>query len=380
MDVERAGAALSDRPPRWPTVGAPSPRWNAGGDSPAGAQAPAVRSRPSVRGRAATVPYAELHCHSNFCFLDGASHPEELVDEAARLGLEALALTDHDGFYGDRALRRGGPRRRPADRLRHRAHAWAGPRPASGGLFRSEEATATGQVDTGSRFPDPRGLPDPAGNHLVLLADGPPGYARLARALSLGHLAGEKGAPQFTLADLADATTRRASLVRAHRVPQGRRAGRAVRPTVRRPRAASCNGWSRRSGATGCSVELWDHGDPLDSARNDALAELAAPATTCSCVATNNVHYAAPAATASWPRRSPPCGPAAASTSSTRGCPPRPAPTCARGAEQDRRFARYPGVVERGRRARSGGRRSTSRSSRPTCRRSRAPTASSTTR
>ena len=47
-----------------------------------------------------TAPYAELHCHSNFSFLDGASHPEELVAEAARLGLDALALTDHDGLYG----------------------------------------------------------------------------------------------------------------------------------------------------------------------------------------------------------------------------------------------------------------------------------------
>ena len=46
------------------------------------------------------MPYAELHCHSNFSFLDGASHPEELVEEAVRLGLHALALTDHDGFYG----------------------------------------------------------------------------------------------------------------------------------------------------------------------------------------------------------------------------------------------------------------------------------------
>ena len=44
--------------------------------------------------------YAELHCHSNFSFLDGASHPEELAEEAARLGLAALAITDHDGFYG----------------------------------------------------------------------------------------------------------------------------------------------------------------------------------------------------------------------------------------------------------------------------------------
>ena len=49
---------------------------------------------------ASRVHYAELHCHSNFSFLDGASHPEELVEEAARLGLAALALTDHNGFYG----------------------------------------------------------------------------------------------------------------------------------------------------------------------------------------------------------------------------------------------------------------------------------------
>ena len=46
------------------------------------------------------VGYAELHCHSNFSFLDGASYPEELVAEAARLELGALALTDHDGLYG----------------------------------------------------------------------------------------------------------------------------------------------------------------------------------------------------------------------------------------------------------------------------------------
>src|SRR3990172_1853009 len=44
--------------------------------------------------------YAELHCHTNFSFLDGASHPEELAEEAARLGLAGLAITDHDGMYG----------------------------------------------------------------------------------------------------------------------------------------------------------------------------------------------------------------------------------------------------------------------------------------
>src|SRR5215510_8166965 len=46
------------------------------------------------------MSYTELHCHSAYSFLDGASHPEELAARAAELGYEALALTDHDGVYG----------------------------------------------------------------------------------------------------------------------------------------------------------------------------------------------------------------------------------------------------------------------------------------
>ncbi|HEY7699788.1 MAG TPA: PHP domain-containing protein, partial [Vicinamibacteria bacterium] len=44
--------------------------------------------------------YVPLFCKSNGSFLEGASHPEELVEEAHRLGLRALALTDRDGVYG----------------------------------------------------------------------------------------------------------------------------------------------------------------------------------------------------------------------------------------------------------------------------------------
>ncbi|HXI45312.1 MAG TPA: PHP domain-containing protein, partial [Candidatus Acidoferrales bacterium] len=44
--------------------------------------------------------YAELHCHTNFSFLDGASTAEDLVARAVELGLPALAVTDHDGLYG----------------------------------------------------------------------------------------------------------------------------------------------------------------------------------------------------------------------------------------------------------------------------------------
>src|SRR5271170_3362311 len=46
------------------------------------------------------ISYAELHCWSNFSFLQGASHPEELIQRAVELELPAIALTDRDGLYG----------------------------------------------------------------------------------------------------------------------------------------------------------------------------------------------------------------------------------------------------------------------------------------
>src|SRR3954451_24357653 len=46
------------------------------------------------------MPYVELHLHSCYSFLDGASHPVEIAGEAARLGHTTLALTDHDGLHG----------------------------------------------------------------------------------------------------------------------------------------------------------------------------------------------------------------------------------------------------------------------------------------
>jgi error-prone DNA polymerase len=57
--------------------------------------------RPTAEHRApSTASYVELHAHSAYSFLDGASLPEELVARAAELGYDALALTDHDGVYG----------------------------------------------------------------------------------------------------------------------------------------------------------------------------------------------------------------------------------------------------------------------------------------
>src|SRR5699024_2470680 len=115
-------------------------------------------------GGSARVPYAELHCHSNFSFLDGASHPEELVEEAARLGLDAVALTDHDGMYG---------------------------------VVRFAEAAAEVGMRTvfGTELslglPGPQnGIADPAGEHLLLLAKDVDGYANLCAATTDGLLAG----------------------------------------------------------------------------------------------------------------------------------------------------------------------------------------------
>src|SRR5215218_9912557 len=71
-----------------------------GGDSPAWSRKRGAYRAGAAAPASATVPYAELHAHSAYSFLDGAVHPGELVEEAARLGLSALALTDHNGFYG----------------------------------------------------------------------------------------------------------------------------------------------------------------------------------------------------------------------------------------------------------------------------------------
>jgi len=53
-----------------------------------------------MTGEMAVPLYLPLWCKSNGSFLEGASHPEDLVDCAAELGLPALALTDRDGVYG----------------------------------------------------------------------------------------------------------------------------------------------------------------------------------------------------------------------------------------------------------------------------------------
>ncbi len=65
---------------------------------------PPPKRQPSLSVQAAVPtsvrPYAELHCRTNFSFLEGASHPDELVQQAAELGYAALAITDRNSLAG----------------------------------------------------------------------------------------------------------------------------------------------------------------------------------------------------------------------------------------------------------------------------------------
>ena len=71
-----------------------------GGDSVAWSRHRPAYVAPALIRPTHTVPYAELHAHSSFSHLDGASLPEEMVEAGVEHGLNALALTDHNGMYG----------------------------------------------------------------------------------------------------------------------------------------------------------------------------------------------------------------------------------------------------------------------------------------
>lgn len=132
-------------------------------------------------------PYAELHAHSAYSFLDGASSPQELVAEAARLGLRAIALTDHNGLYG--VVRFAEAAAELAAEGQHVATVFGA------------ELSLGASVSARARTEDP----DPPGPHLLVLARGPEGYRRLSRQIAAAHLAGEKGRPRFDLDALTEA-------------------------------------------------------------------------------------------------------------------------------------------------------------------------------
>ena len=124
--------------------------------------------------------YVELHLHTAFSFLDGASHAEDLIARALELGYDALAATDHDGLHG-------------AMEFAQAAHA-AGIRPITGA-----ELT----------------LLD--GSHLTLLATSPQGYSNISKLITEAH--------------------------RMEKVSLPRARGRTGVGAVAAARGASSNGW-----------------------------------------------------------------------------------------------------------------------------------------
>jgi error-prone DNA polymerase len=300
-----------------------------GGDSPAWSHKRGPYVAPTIQRPEDAVPYAELHAHSSYSFLDGASSPEDLAEEAERLGLHALAITDHDGFYG---------------------------------IVRFAEAAESMQLKTvfgaelSLELPAPQnGEPDPVGAHLLVLARGEEGYHRLAGALTHAQLRGaEKGRPVYDLDELAAQAGGPAdspSSASHWAVLTGCRKG-AVRRALAGGGASGIEAAAHELdrlvvlfGRDSVHVELVDHGDPLDSRTNDVLAGLAAERRLPT-IATNNVHYAAPQRQL--------LAAAVAAVRAQRGLdeldgwlPAHAGAHLRSGAEMLTRFARYPGAVER---------------------------------
>jgi error-prone DNA polymerase len=268
------------------------------------------------------VPYAELHCHSTYSFLDGASGPDALVAEAVRLGLSGLAVTDHDGFAGAPLFAEAA-----AEHAQHGA-----------ALLTVHGA----ELSLGLTRPQ-NGVVDPEGSHLLVLARGVEGYHRLAAAMTEAHLRGdEKGRPDHDLDELAERGREHWVVLTGCRKGTVRQALADGGPAAA---AAALDDLTARFGLDSVVVELTDHGHPQDSATNDALAALAADHGLAT-VATNNVHHARPAdhrlaATMAAIR-------ARRSLADVDGWLPATAAAHLRsGAEMQARFARYPGAVAR---------------------------------
>ena len=280
----------------------------------------------------AATPYAELHSHTNFSFLDGASPSDDLVERAVELGLTGLAVTDHGGLYGAvrfvgaaeavglhpvigieielvdpavgdpdgivvpaRRPRRRGGRRSPAPGL-------GVGEPALPGLVaeglpvrpRPEQARLPGHRDPVKE--DLRGIGERIrGPHLVLLARSQAGWRSLCRLVSRANMAGTKGVPRFTQALLAEHTEglvalsgcRDGELVRRLRVGD-REGARAVAD-----RYARLFGRGDAPATSGYVIELSHHlladDDWLVAGSVELADELGLPV-----VVTNDVHYARP--------------------------------------------------------------------------------------
>ena len=286
----------------------------------------------------ARIPYAELHCHTNFSFLDGASAPDDLVERAVELGLSGLAVTDHAGLYGAvrfvTAAQAAGlhpvvgleielldpavadpdgivvaPRRkrRRGGATRGTGGASDGPGPGSPGDGLPPDVTEglpARPRPVRARLPghrppvkeDLRGIGDAArGPHLVLLARSQVGWRSLCRLVSHANMAGTKGVPRFSQALLAEHTEGLVALsgCRDGEVARRLRSGDLAGARAAAERYATLFGRGDGPATSGFFIELSHHLLPDDDwlvAEAAALAEeLGLPV-----VVTNDVHYARP--------------------------------------------------------------------------------------
>jgi error-prone DNA polymerase len=219
----------------------------------------------------ADAAYAELHCWSNFSFLEGASHPEELVEHGRRLGLRGIALTDRDGLYGA---------------VRFAKAAAATP---------SFAALCGAELTLETAAPEPIRPSRPARlakevptdtPRLVLIAADKTGYGNLARLISAAQLRGRKRDARLRLDDLEGRTSGLIALSGGHN-------GLVEKALLRRDAEAAVGLGARlRDLFPGrFFLELQHHVRPEDPALIRALVRLAMKLDV-PYVATNGVAYA----------------------------------------------------------------------------------------
>ena len=208
-----------------------------------------------------TIPYVELHCHSGFSFLDGASHPEELVLRAVQLGYPALALTDHNGLYGSMQFARA-------------AHEF-GIQPITGAEVTLREC-----------FP---GIEEPKdGHHVTLLVENPVGYANLCRLLTEAHMGSERTNPRLRLESLLELPQGLILLTGCRKSPVAAALDSSVAEAEKLTKQLVT-----AFGPGNVFMELQDNTIKGDTARNKGLARLAGRLGL-GVVATGNVHYHRP--------------------------------------------------------------------------------------
>jgi error-prone DNA polymerase len=215
--------------------------------------------------------YAELHCWSNFSFLEGSTHPEELVEHGVRLGLRGIALTDRDGLYGAVRFAKA-----------------AVPHPGFAALCGAEltlESDAAEPIRAGRPARAAKEVPTDT-PRLVLIAEDKTGYANLAYLVSRAQLRGRKRDPRLRLEDLDGRTAGLIAL-------SGGRNGLVEKALLRRDGAAAvATGAHLRDLFPGrFYLELQHHVRPEDPALIRAMVRLAMKLDV-PYVATNGVAYA----------------------------------------------------------------------------------------